>query len=126
MNKNRPVNLDLSTVKFPITAIVSILHRVSGVVLLGGVIILLWMLDTSLSSRESFEQLQECLSHPLLQFITWAILAALGYHLVMGTRHLIMDMGIGESKEGGQLGAKLAIVVAAIVIVAAAGWIVLW
>lgn len=126
MNKNRPVNLDLSTVKFPITAIVSILHRISGVVLLGGVIILLWMLDTSLSSQQSFDQLQECLTHPLIQFVIWAVLAALGYHLVMGTRHLIMDMGIGESKEGGRLSAKLGIIASTILILAAAGWIVLW
>lgn len=126
MNKNRPVNLDLSTVKFPITAIVSILHRISGVVLLGGVIILLWMLDASLSSKENFDQLQDCLAHPFVQFIVWAILAALAYHLVMGVRHLIMDMGIGESLEGGQRGAKLALVVATIAILAAAGWIVLW
>ncbi len=126
MNKNRPVNLDLTTVKFPITALVSIVHRISGVVLLGGVIILLWMLDTSLSSKESFEQLQECLRNPILQFVIWAVLAALAYHLVMGVRHLIMDLGIGESKEGGVLGAKLAIAVAAVAIIAAAGWIVLW
>jgi len=125
VNKNRPVNLDLSTVKFPITAIVSILHRISGVITLGGVIILMWLLDASLASEESFLSLQEHLANPLVQFIVWAVLAALGYHLVMGTRHLIMDMGIGETLEGGRLGAKLAIF-AAVVVILGAGWIVLW
>lgn len=86
---------------------------------------MMWLLDTSLASEESFQSLQELLTTPLAQFIVWAVLAALGYHLVMGVRHLIMDMGVGESLEGGRLGAKLAIVAAAIVIVGA-GWIVLW
>lgn len=125
MNKNRPVNLDMLTIKLPITAVVSILHRVSGVVLLGGILVLMWMLDASLTSKESFASLQEMLKTPLLQLVVWAVLAALAYHLVMGVRHLIMDLGIGESLEGGRTGAKLAAGAAALLIVAAAWWI-LW
>lgn len=50
--KQRPVNLDLQTIRFPITAIASILHRVSGVITFIAVGILLWLLGTSLSSRK--------------------------------------------------------------------------
>ncbi len=126
VKSKRPVNLDLSTVKFPITALVSILHRVSGVVLLAGVVILLWMLDMSLDSQASFDQLQECMSSPIAQFIIWGTLAALAYHMVMGLRHLLMDMGIGETLKGGVLGAQLALVLAIVLILAAAGWIWIW
>ena len=106
MKKNRPVNLDISTIKLPITAYVSILHRVSGVALFAGVAILLWMLDKSLSSAAGFAELQDTLSSPLCQFIIWLTLAGLVYHMVAGIRHLIMDAGIGEDLEGGQKGAK--------------------
>lgn len=124
MNKKRPVNLDLSTIKFPITAIVSITHRISGVALLGGILVLLWMLDASLTSEESFEELRQIMTNPLAKAVVWAVLAALAYHLVMGIRHIFMDIGIGESLKGGQIGAKLALAVAIVLILAAAGWLV--
>ncbi len=123
MNKKRPVNLDLSTIKFPITAIVSITHRISGVVLLGGILVLLWMLDASLASENSFNDLRELLGNPVVKLILWAVLAALAYHLVMGIRHIFMDLGIGESLKGGQRGAKVALTLAIVLILAAAGWL---
>ncbi len=124
MNKQRPVNLDLSTIKFPITAIVSITHRITGVVLLGGILVLMWMLDASLTSEESFNELRELMANPLAKVVLWGVLAALAYHLVMGIRHMFMDLGIGESLSGGQTGAKLALALAIVLILAAAGWLV--
>ncbi|TVZ39538.1 succinate dehydrogenase subunit C [Alteromonadaceae bacterium 2753L.S.0a.02] len=123
MKTNRPVNLDISTIKLPVTAYVSILHRVSGVVLLAGVLVLLYMLDMSLSSEESFAELKEFLAFPLVKIILWAVLAALAYHFVAGVRHLIMDLGIGESLEGGKLGAKISLVLAGVLIIATGVWI---
>ncbi|MGL5372028.1 MAG: succinate dehydrogenase, cytochrome b556 subunit, partial [Plesiomonas shigelloides] len=52
VNKQRPVNLDLKTISFPITAIASILHRVSGVITFIALGILLWLLSLSLSSEQ--------------------------------------------------------------------------
>ena len=123
MKQNRPVNLDLSTIKLPITAYVSILHRVSGVALFVGVAILLCMLDASLDSAESFAALKEGLQNPVYQLFVWGTLAFLAYHVVAGVRHLIMDMGIGETLEGGQDGARIVLVVAVILIVLAGVWV---
>lgn len=123
MNDKRPVNLDLSTIRFPITAIVSITHRASGVILYAGIAVLLWMLQASLASEESFNALKEMLATPLPQIIVWATLAALAYHLVMGVRHMIMDLGIGESLEGGKRGAQLAILCAVVLIILAGVWL---
>lgn len=125
MNKNRPVNLELSTIKFPVTAIVSILHRISGVILLGGVLVLMWMLDASLKSEESFESLGNILAHPLAQLIVWGVLAALAYHLLAGIRHLVMDMNIGEGLEAGRWTARLVLAGSVLLIIAAGVWI-LW
>lgn len=123
MNKKRPVNLDISTINLPITAYVSILHRVSGVILFGVVALLLWALGTSLSSEEGFDSVKEVFASPLVKLIMWASLAALAYHLVAGVRHLIMDAGIGESLEGGRAGAKIVAVVAVILILLAGVWV---
>ncbi len=123
MNKNRPVNLDLSTVKFPITAIASITHRITGVILLGGVLILMWMLDVSLTSEEGFVSIKDTLTAPLAKIILWGVLAALAYHSVAGVRHLIMDMGIGETLKGGKIGAAITMIVSAILIAAAGVWL---
>ncbi len=123
MKNQRPVNLDISTIKLPITAVVSILHRISGVFLFAGVAVLLWLLDASLASEEQFVALQETLTQPIWQFVVWAVVAALGYHMAMGIRHLFMDCGIGESLKGGRLGAKIALAVAVVLIVLAGVWI---
>ncbi len=123
VNKNRPVNLDIATIALPITAYVSILHRASGVILFAGVAILLCMLDSSLESQESFNALKEGLQSPVYQFIVWATVSALAYHTVAGVRHLIMDMGVGETLEGGQTGAKIALVLAAVLIALVGVWV---
>lgn len=123
MNKDRPVNLDISTISFPVPAIVSILHRISGMVMLAGVLVLLFMLDMSLGSEESYNELMEYLAVPWAKLVIWVVLAALAYHSVAGIRHLIMDAGIGESLEGGRLGAKLVLFLAVILTVAAGVWI---
>jgi succinate dehydrogenase / fumarate reductase cytochrome b subunit len=123
VNSQRPVNLDLRTIKLPITAYTSILHRISGVILFVGIAILLFGLDKSLTSEEGFAQVKECLTSPLAKFVIWGLLSALLYHLVAGVRHLIMDVGVGETLEGGKLGSKIVLVISVIVIVLLGVWI---
>jgi len=105
----RPVNLDIGSMRLPITAWASITHRASGVFLFVAMVFLLWALDKSLSSAEGFAQLQGTLNGPLAKFILWAISAGLIYHALAGVKHIIMDFGIGESFEGGVLGARIVI-----------------
>jgi succinate dehydrogenase / fumarate reductase, cytochrome b subunit len=119
----RPVNLDIGTIHLPITAYASIIHRVSGVALFVIVGLLLWVLDLSLSSPESFASLKECLSGTLFKLILWGCLSALAYHFVAGIRHLIMDLGVGETLEGGRLGAKLVFVFSVVLILLAGAWV---
>lgn len=94
---NRPVNLDLTQFKFPITAIVSILHRLSGVVLFLAIPLGLCYLSYSLVSPESFLAVKASLSSFWGWLVTWIILSAVLYHLLAGVRHLCMDMGWGET-----------------------------
>ncbi|WP_462383169.1 succinate dehydrogenase, cytochrome b556 subunit [Pseudomonas sp. Marseille-QA0892] len=123
VNSQRPVNLDLRTIKLPVTAYTSILHRISGVILFVGIAALLLALDVSLSSEEGFETVKGYLTSPLVKLVTWALLSALLYHLVAGVRHLIMDMGVGETLQGGKLGSQIVIAVSAVLILLAGVWI---
>lgn len=93
----RPVNLSLVTMKFPITAIISILHRVSGVVLFLFIPFVLCMLAHSLDSPDGFKWVSALFSGMAAKFFLWAFLSALFYHLVAGIKHLFMDIGFGET-----------------------------
>lgn len=123
MKDKRPINLDLTTIKFPIPAIASILHRISGVALFLFIPFLLWLLDAVLLSEESFFQLQRTLSSPLNKFILWVLLASLIYHLLAGIRHLLMDLHVGETLQGGRLSAKIVIIAAGVLTLLAGVWL---
>jgi succinate dehydrogenase / fumarate reductase cytochrome b subunit len=119
----RPVNLDIGTMRLPITAWTSIAHRASGVFLFAGMGVLIWMLDASLASPESFAALQDLLSSAVFKLVIWAVMAGLIYHSLAGVKHLIMDLGVGETMEGGSLGAQIVIGLSALLIVLAGVWI---
>ncbi len=123
MNDKRPVNLDLTTIKFPVTAIASITHRMTGVAIFVAIPVLLWMLDRSLASPESFADLKQLMTSPLAKLVLLAILAAIFYHLVAGIRHLIMDAGMAETLEGGRRGAFATFIVTVVLILLAGAWV---
>ncbi|MBR9869571.1 succinate dehydrogenase cytochrome b556 subunit [Marinobacter sp. JH2] len=123
MNSKRPVNLDLGKFHFPLPAITSILHRISGIIIFVGVAFLMYGLDLSLSGEDGFNRVNELLDSFLAKLITWGILSALLYHLVAGIKHLLMDAGIGEELESGRLAAKITLVVSIVLIILAGVWV---
>lgn len=120
---NRPVFLDLTKIGQPVPALVSITHRITGILIFLGLPILLWMLNRSLGSPETFAQLTDVLAHPLAKLVIWGLLAALIYHLFAGIRHIIMDMEIGGSLRAGRLSAKLVFAASAVAILIIGVWI---
>lgn len=113
MNQKRPVNLALTTLKYPPMAIVSILHRISGLMLFLLMPFMLYLLALSLKNADSFDRLQDACCKLLL----WAFGAALLLHLIAGIRHLLMDMGFGEQLEAGRRSAVAVMVLAAVLII---------
>jgi succinate dehydrogenase / fumarate reductase cytochrome b subunit len=120
---NRPVNLDISTIKFSLAAITSIIHRITGVILLIGFGFLLYLLQLSLESESGFVLVQELLSGLIVKLLTWAVIACLIYHFIAGCKHLLMDLGIGETNEGAQIGSWLVVAFSAVGILIAGVWI---
>ena len=119
----RPVNLDINTIDLPITAYASITQRITGLMLCAGVLMLLWFLNKSLASEADFIDVQQILSSTPIKVLMFLFLAPFWYHLVAGIRHLVMDMGIGESLEGGRLGAKIVFILSAILIAITGVWL---
>ncbi len=123
MKEKRPVFLDLTKIRFPVMAIVSILHRISGVLIFLLLPLLLWALHQSLASQDQFQSLQTCLAHPLVKFLMWVVLASLLYHVVAGIRHIAMDFGCADSLKGGRAGARVVMVVGIILVILAGVWL---
>jgi succinate dehydrogenase / fumarate reductase cytochrome b subunit len=92
MNKQRPKHLALHQIKLPLPGIVSILHRASGALLFLVLPLLLWMLQSSLRSIETYTELIHILQHPavkiFLLFVSWALI----HHFCAGLRYLAIDM----------------------------------
>lgn len=124
VKKQRPVNLDLRTIQFPVTAIASILHRVSGVITFVAIGILLWLLELSLSSPEGFQFTVSIMNNFIAKFIMWGILTALAYHAVGGIRHLLMDGGyLEETLVAGKRSANISFVITVILSALAGVWV---
>lgn len=123
VKKQRPVNLDLQKIRFPISAIVSILHRISGVILFFSIGGLLTALNYSLDSKEEFMWVVSIFQAPIIKFIIWSIITALIYHMLAGIRHLVMDRGYWEELGSGQASAKAIVVVAIILSIGTGAWI---
>jgi succinate dehydrogenase / fumarate reductase cytochrome b subunit len=123
VNDNRPKNLDITTFKYPLPAITSLLHRISGAFIFIGVAFMLYLLELSLQSESGFASVQELLSNVFIKLLAWAVLSGLLYHLIAGIKHLLMDLGYGETLKGGFLGACITIALSAVTIIVAGAWI---
>ncbi|WP_417585217.1 succinate dehydrogenase, cytochrome b556 subunit [Nitrincola sp.] len=124
MNKKRPVNLDIQTIKLPLPGVTSILHRISGVALFFGAIFALYLLSLSLDSQSGFDAAADLLRDSFLaKLIAWGFVSALLYHLVAGIKHLIMDLGYFEELESGTLAAKVTLILGGVLVLLAGVWI---
>lgn len=92
MNKVRPKHLALHLIKLPLPGFVSILHRVSGLALFLALPLLLMMLQYSLSSIVTYEQLMEVLAHPLAKLMLLGLLWSFLHHFCAGLRYLAIDL----------------------------------
>jgi len=124
MQTDRPVNLNLLKMSWPLAAITSITHRVTGVVLFIGVAFGLYALNLGLSSPTGFDEAASLVQQPFPKFVLFGLLLALVFHLVAGVKHLLLDFHFGDSLAAARTGAWV-VIVATLVITGALG-VVLW
>ncbi len=106
----RPINLKLTTFAYPPMAIASILHRLSGILLFVLLPFIFYILSLSLGSADSFRHLQEMFCCPLPKITVWLFGSALTYHSFAGIRHMIADLGWGETVQVARWSAYLVMI----------------
>lgn len=109
-SKKRPINLDLLHIRLPIGGVVSILHRITGVLLVLALPLVFLLLQQSLHSPESFAQVVALLSSLAARGLLFVVAILLGHHFLAGVRHLLLDLDLGISRRGGRLGAWLVLI----------------
>lgn len=123
VTRTPPRFLDLARIRFPVGAIASILHRISGIVLVLSLPLLANALAESLRSPQGFEAVVHGATRswfaPLLFVGVWALV----HHIFAGVRHLLMDMGVGYRLPRARASAFVSIAAGA---VAAVLWILAW
>ena len=98
-----------------VTAIVSILHRITGVALFACLPIILWLFSGSLNSEEGFDLYQSIVGNPLVKLILIGLLWAYLHHAFAGIRFLLLDLHKGLEAKTAQKTAKIVAIAAPIV-----------
>ena len=111
-NNNLPVSPHLQIYRLPLTAILSITHRLTGVFLAFGCLLLVWLLAAGAQGAEAYEALVVHYQAWYGQIFVLGFLFSLYLHFCNGIRHLFWDVGYGFELETVDLTAKLAIAMA--------------
>jgi succinate dehydrogenase / fumarate reductase cytochrome b subunit len=118
-NKNtnqRPKFLNLLQIRLPITAVASILHRISGILLFLILPFVIYDLGLSLKSEDGFKLVLESLNRPALQMLGALAVTAVCYHLISGIRFLLLDLGLGHKLQTSRWSARIVIYLAIIML----------
>ena len=123
MPRPRPLSPHLQIYKLPLPALMSISHRITGVALSSGTILLaMWLLCLA-GGEQSFNWAHMATSHLLGKLVLFGYSAALFYHMCNGIRHLFWDAGKGLEIIQVYRSGKIAIGLA--VLLCAAFWFVI-
>lgn len=95
----RPLSPHLQVYKLPMTAKMSISHRMTGVILTGGLVLLsIWVIAAGLG-EDSYNRMMSLIDTPITKFAFLAWAFVLFYHMGNGFRHLFWDLGIGITEK---------------------------
>jgi len=103
MKRYRNIGIaQLATYRLPLAGKVSILHRISGLLLFIALPFLLYLLDQSLTSEISFDAFKGFLANPLVKIVVLVLSWSFLFHFCAGIRFLLLDTHRAVSKEGGK------------------------
>lgn len=105
--RKRPKNLNLLTIRLPLNAMVSIMHRMSGVVLFLLLPIFLWQFQLSLTNQETYAQVMQFGRHWVIKLSLVMMAWPLCHHFYAGLRHLAQDMHWMTTLDTARLSSRL-------------------
>lgn len=97
--KNRPTSPHLQVYKLPLTGIISITHRMTGVFLSVGLVLFVAMVAALAAGPDAYNALQALLGTWLVRVVYLGFIFALFFHLCHGVRHLLWDAGHGFDRD---------------------------
>lgn len=100
--------LNLLAIRLPLPGVLSILHRVSGVLLIIALPFALAALQYSVESADGYDLVAAVLAHPLVKLAVWGVVWAFLHHLCAGLRFLLLDFHIGVSLAAARRSAGIA------------------
>ncbi len=110
---NRPLSPHLQVYRLPFTALTSISHRISGVLLSGGALVLVYWVIAAAAGPQAYATASTILSSLPVQVLIFLWTFVLFYHLCNGIRHLVWDVGYGFDLRTAQRSGQIAIGAAA-------------
>ena len=116
-SSDRPIYLNLFKIKLPVTGIISIFHRVTGVLLFLFIPISLYYLQLSLQGERQFEQITYMMVSPLTRFIILLFIWSFIHHLLTGIRFLLIDIDLFLEKNTARSSAWAVVVIELIIMV---------
>ncbi len=121
--RSAPVYLNLLRIRFPVGAVTSIAHRVSGVLLFISLPFFIYLLDISLQGPEGYADAIAILGNCWLRLGSAAIAWSLLHHLLSGIRFLRLDIGVGVALKQAQTSAWLVNISGAVLTLVYIWWI---
>lgn len=115
-NRRRPVYLNLFQIRLPVGGVLSILHRITGFLLVLLLPLGLYILDRSLRDPQAFAQISAAFARPVGRIALLIMVWLLVQHFLSGIRHLLMDIGIGESHAAARRSAWLAFIISGVIV----------
>ena len=119
---NRPLSPHLQVYRLPFTALTSISHRVSGVLLSGGALVLVYWVIAAAAGPEAYAIANAILGSLPVQALIFLWTFVLFYHLCNGIRHLVWDVGHGLSLKAAYRSGQAVIGAAAVLTLSA--WLI--
>ena len=114
---NRPLSPHLQVYRPQFTSVLSILHRITGIGLAGGTLLLVWWLIAAAAGPTEFDAVQNFIGSIVGRILLLAWSFALYYHLCNGIRHLFWDAGKGFELGTAYASGLLAVVAATVLTV---------
>jgi len=121
VKQKRPVFLNLWQIRFPITAIMSILHRLTGILLFLAIPLFIYTLQLSLTNEAGFQAVVNYFDSPLVKVGLLLLVWSLLHHLLAGVRYLLLDIDLGIERQQAKLTAWLVIISALVILLVFAG-----
>ncbi len=119
-DKKRPVFLDLIRIRQPVTAVLSIGHRLSGVAMVLSIPLMVYLFDRSLDSEQSYRRVVELLQGTPARLALLLLIWIFIHHFLSGIRYLLIDIDAGVDIRRARMSAWLVFALESIVLLAAA------